>query len=481
MNAPSNLKIGQKVDLNTVIGVVGSTGNSSDPHLHINIEVNGTKQNPANYLPVGSSQNPIYPKNWNGGTIKSVSEIISSSQVDQQNRDFARIITENGNLNSIQAVEFGCSVPSLPGEKVVLTRPVIDPITGLPVGSGGNGQSGGTTGNTPGSVNNDNNNEDDDFRLLNFGTVIQTKELSNEEIKQLSSQTIVFKDFKEKVNENYRKIEECIRNSMNLIQAKGVWTLDFDKTQRRIIKNCNPVGYALDFPIDQDNKPVGLTNYDSKTLSKDGSTLEGLVYQSLVYLNNQIKQPISYLYITNAWIDEHLRVYMIFAASISLDIICTAILLPTLLAASACGGLASGFASILIAINRTSTLEKETLDFSEVPSDVLKGFMATMILTPVLTPILKPVLAVVVPFVRNGLRKFLVRFAKEIPVSPATATTATVKQPLLLTGNVAEKIVDSLDDLIISFSKKNNVVNSLKNTGKLPNGYITKQDATNLG
>ena len=45
-----SVNVGEQVNSNTKIGEVGSTGNSTGPHLHFEVHLNGVAQNPRDYV-----------------------------------------------------------------------------------------------------------------------------------------------------------------------------------------------------------------------------------------------------------------------------------------------------------------------------------------------------------------------------------------------------------------------------------------------
>jgi murein DD-endopeptidase MepM/ murein hydrolase activator NlpD len=49
-NSAIKVKVGQEVKAGDIVSAVGSTGNSTGPHLHLEIRINGTAVNPQNYL-----------------------------------------------------------------------------------------------------------------------------------------------------------------------------------------------------------------------------------------------------------------------------------------------------------------------------------------------------------------------------------------------------------------------------------------------
>ena len=56
MNSRSTLRVGTRVSKGEKVGIMGSTGRSTGPHLHFDLTKNGSRVNPIDYLYVYSEQ-----------------------------------------------------------------------------------------------------------------------------------------------------------------------------------------------------------------------------------------------------------------------------------------------------------------------------------------------------------------------------------------------------------------------------------------
>lgn len=75
----SNVSTGDIISSGQVIGLTGNTGNSTGPHLHYEVRVNGSSVNPSTYTGTGAAVKTEVVQtgnNWYDGILDIIGEII---------------------------------------------------------------------------------------------------------------------------------------------------------------------------------------------------------------------------------------------------------------------------------------------------------------------------------------------------------------------------------------------------------------------
>ncbi len=186
---PRNITVGTYVDTNTIIAYVGSTGFSDSPHLHLNIDYKGKHTNPYPYI----FEDLIIP-NLNPTKLNIDYSLLSSNNIItlEQNKDYKKVLIQNGNLTKEQEILFNCYNPNLPKEKVVETSDINN-----------NGDDG---GEIEGAEYNDEEFIDNSYEFLAFAQTSKD-EIINLSNKQVSTTRDCIRDIQNKFVGYYTKVD----------------------------------------------------------------------------------------------------------------------------------------------------------------------------------------------------------------------------------------------------------------------------------
>ncbi len=186
---PRNITVGTYVDTNTIIAYVGSTGFSDSPHLHLNIDYKGKHTNPYPYI----FEDLIIP-NLNPTKLNIDYSLLSSNNIItlEQNKDYKKVLIQNGNLTKEQEILFNCYNPNLPNEKVVETSDI--------------NNNGGDGGEIDGGEYNDEEFIDNSYEFLAFAQTSKD-EIINLSNKQVSTTRDCIRDIQNKFVGYYTKVD----------------------------------------------------------------------------------------------------------------------------------------------------------------------------------------------------------------------------------------------------------------------------------